>query len=353
MIVFGQLLALGLVATLFTLARMQLAGAPGGDGGVGYAWAMMIGHAAVLALLLALTAVVGLSGRLPATYLGWSQRLVPALLFVGVSSGLAAMVAMESPTGGVHPLSVRAAIRLAPLLVPFFLTLTGALLLSAPSLREALVAWPTRLLSLVLIGSVASTVVLLAPNAIRWIDVQRQLASRDPDALDSFQQQVLDGVNAADPSRQFASLLEATRDGNHRTIRERALTRIHEVPDWEDRLRSELSDGNAHAAFTYLASADVSTPRTFLDAAIAGVSAEAERVRTRMGNASHSSHLYEGLMARDVDAILRSLSKLPADDTRLHAALRDLRAAFAEPTPWPHPPYRAVAEIDQWLRRHS
>jgi hypothetical protein len=352
-IAIGYLLVLALGVLTLMLARLQLAGAPGGDRGVGFAWALLAGHASVLAILLVLTGLLAVAGRLPATPLAWSTRALPALLFVGLSGAAAAAAALAAPTGAVAPMSLAAVMRLFPLLVPLLLTVTGGmLLLGAPSLI-APNPWATRLLGVVAAQTLVLALVLAFPSVKGRIDVQRTIASRDPAALDAFQQQRLDYMNGLDPATHFATILGETRGGNHRTIRESALARIQAVPDWESHVVAELSGPNAAAAFTFLASHDVGDPAPYAAAATAGILTEADRVRARIRNASHSSHLYESLMVFEVDELLAALTKLSSAGVDYTPALREVRAAFAEPADWPHPRYRAVGLIDRWLRKHS
>lgn len=352
MIALGHFLVLALGAVTLALARLHIVGAPGGDHGAGFAWAVLVGHATVLALLLALTGVLAISGRLPPTPLAWSTRALPALLFVGLSGVAAAAAAIAAPTGAVAPLSLAAVLRLIPLLVPLLLAVTGGiLLLGAPS---PIVAgpWPTRLLGLVAVQAVALAMVLAVPGVKGWIDVQRVIASRDRSGLDTFQQQRLDYVNTLDPAADFATLLGETRGGNHRTLRARALVRVQALPDWESRVVAELSGPNAGAAFAFLASNKIGDPTPYVEAATAGIRTEADRVRARIRNASHASHLYEGLMVFEVDELLAALTKLSGSGVDYAPVLADLQAAFDEPADWPHPRYRAVSAIDRWLRKH-
>lgn len=352
MIALGHLLVLALCGLIVTLARLQLTRMPGGDAGVGHAWAVLGGHAALLALLLALTGVLAIAGRLPTTPVAWSTRALPALLFVGASGAVAASAAIAAPTGAVAPMSVAGVTRLLPLLVPLLITIAAELLLLGPPSGIAPDPWPTRLLGVVALQSVMLALVLALPGVVARLEVQRAIARRDPSALDAFQQQVLDGVETLDPTTQFATVLAATRGGNHRTIRQRALARIRSVPDWESRVVGVLSGPNADAAFVFLASHDVADPAPYAEAATIGIRTEAARVRARIRRASHPSHLYEGLMVFEVDALLAALTKLSRAGVDHAPALRDLRAAFAEPAPWPHPRYRAVNAIDRWLRKH-
>ncbi|MDF1502776.1 hypothetical protein [Roseisolibacter sp. H3M3-2] len=346
MIALGYLLALAAGGLIVALARLQLTRMPGGDAGVGHAWAMLGGHAALLAILLALTAVVAIAGRLPATPVAGSWRALPALLFVLVSGAAAASAAAAAPTSAVAPWSPAAATRLLPLLVPLLLTVAAGLLLRGPTPGP----WPTRLLGLVALQAAAFALVLALPSVGRWVDGRRAAARRDPSALDAFQRQALADADSLDPATQLARLLALTRDGNHPTIRQRALARIRTLPEWETRVADVLAGPDADAAFVFLASHDVSDPAPYARAAAAGVRAEAARVRARIRNASHPSHLYAGLMVFEVDAILGTLTRLSGAGVDHAPALRELRAAFDEPAPWPHPRYRAVDAIDRWLR---
>lgn len=351
MLPLGNLLLVAAGVLLVALGRLQLSAMPGGDRGVGFAFAVLWGHGAMVLLMLAVTAVLALAGKLPAVPVAAGWQVPAAFAFVGVSTLVAALVAATSPSGAPQPWSLDALLRLAPLLVPLLLMICAALLLNggAPSASRSAVV--TRSLQTVTLFTVAMAVLGMAPMLASRVRAWRTIATRDPSALDSNEQWILSQIDSGVPSQQFVSLLGYTRAGNHPTIRARALAKLQSVPDWEQRVAAELSGANAPEVFTFLAANEVPNPSVFAAPIAEGITQQAILVRERIRRASHPSHLYEGLMIFEVEAVLLTLEKYETLGTDYAPPMQLLRAAFSERSDYPHPKYRAVQAIDRWLKK--
>lgn len=351
MIPLGNLLLVAASVLLLALGRLQLSAMPGGDRGVGFAFALLWGHGGMVLLLLAVATIVAVSGRLPTLPVAAGWQVPAALAFVGVSSVVAASVAVAAPSGAPRPWSLDAALRLAPLVIPLLLIVCAAFLLNVGAARTSTPALVTRAVQLVAVLTIALLAVGVAPVVAQRARVWKTIATRDPSALDSNEQRILAQVEGDDPTRQFGTFLGYTREGNHPTIRARANEKLRAVPDWEQRVRDELAGANAPEVFTFLAANDVPNPAAFAPAIAEGIRQEALLVRDRIRRASHSSHLYEGLMIFEVEALLQTAEKYATLGTDYAPALQQLRAAFSEPSDFPHPKYRAVQAIDRWLKK--
>lgn len=351
MIPLGNLLLVAASVLLLALGRLQLSAMPGGDRGVGFAFALLWGHGGMVLLLLGVTAVLAVAGKLPAAPVAAGWQVPAAFAFVGVSTLVAAAVAAAAPSGAPQPWSLDALMRLAPLMVPLLLVICAALLLNGEAPSASGGPFVRRSLQAVTLFTVAMALAGAAPVMASRVRAWKTIATRDPSALDSNEQWILSQIDSGVPSQQFVSLLGYTRDGNHPTIRARANEKLRSVPGWEQRVAEELAGANAPEVFTFLAANDVPNPATIAPAIAEGIRQEALLVRDRIRRASHSSHLYEGLMIFEVEALLQTAEKYAKLGTDYAPALQQLRAAFSEPSDFPHPKYRAVQSIDRWLKK--
>jgi hypothetical protein len=331
---------------LLALAHCGLAGAPGGDAGIGWAFGLVAGHVALLVLLLLLLLALASAGRLPAR--PWANG-ASGLLFVLVTASVSALWALSTPTGTVDRLSLAAIARIAPLLGPAMLLLASFVLLRGPGSGP----WVERLLLLAAVHAVVGALLLALPDLSRTAAAWHSLLTRSASTLDAFQQQALDRIAASDPGKDWPMLLEQFRAGQHPTLRAAARARLDELPDWQARALAGLDGPHAQAVFVWLSQESPLDPAAFAARLPSGIRREAERVRQRIRNASHPSHLYGGLMVFEVERVLSAANRLHGHGVDFAPALRDLRAAFDEPTPYVHPRYGAVDAIDRWLRAHD
>lgn len=349
MIPLGNLLLVAASVLLVALGRLQLSAMPGGDRGVGFAFALLWGHGAMVLLMLGVTAVLAIAGRLPAAPVAAGWQVPAALAFVGLCTLIAAATAAAAPSGAPQPWSLDAALRLAPLLVPLLLMLCAALLLNsaAPGSRDVV----RRSLQAVTLLTGAMALVGMAPIMASKVRAWTIIATRDRSALDSNEQRILSQVESSDPSQQFVSLLGYARGGNHPKIRARAVEKLQSVAGWEQRVIETLAGPSAPEAFTFLAANEVPDRKIFAEPIATGIEQQALQVRERIRRASHPSHLYPGLMIFEVEALLKTLDKFATLGTDYAPALQQLRDAFSEPSGYTHPEYRAVQAIDRWLKK--
>lgn len=351
MLPLGNLLLVAASVLLVALGRLQLSAMPGGDRGVGFAFALLWGHGAMVLLMLAVTAVLAIAGKLSAVPVAAGWQGPAAFAFVAVSTLVAAAVAVAAPSGAPQPWSLDALMRLAPLMVPLLLIICAALLLNGDAPSASGATFIRRSLQGVTLFTVAMALVGAAPVMASRVRAWKTIATRDPSTLDSNEQWILSQIDSGVPSQQFVSLLGYTRAGNHPTIRARALEKLQSVPGWEQRVADELAGANAPEVFTFLSANDVPNRSIFAAPIAKGIEQEALLVRERIRRASHPSHLYEGLMIFEVDALLQTTEKFAALGTDYAPAMQQLRDAFSERSGYPHPRYRAVQAIDRWLKK--
>lgn len=336
----------GTAAVLLTvLSHWQLNGAPGGDRGVGWGLALIAGHGLLLAVLVMLTLVLASVERLPAR--PWSSTAT-GVLFVVATVSASAMWALATPGGAVDRFSLAALWRLAPMLGPILLlaAATGALRGPAPG------PWIDRLLLLVAVHAVVGALLLTLPGLWRSAGTWQAYPGRasTPNAI---QQQMLDRIAASDPQRDWPMLLAQLHDGSHRALRAEARARLDALPDWQDRALAGLDGPQSDAVFIWLSAATPADPAAFAARLPSGIRREADRVRQRIRAANHPSNLHAGLMVFEVERVLAAVDRLRGHGTGFAPAIRELRDAFDEPTPYAHPRYDAVEAIDRWLRAHG
>jgi hypothetical protein len=85
----------------------------------------------------------------------------------------------------------------------------------------------------------------------------------------------------------------------------------------------------------------------------AGLLQQAEAIRRRIRNSNHPSHLYAGMLHTEVRLALEVARSYQAKGADVQAAVREMRRAFDEPTPYPRPAFAAVDLIDRWLAKHG
>lgn len=351
MILLANVMLVAAGVLLVALGRLQLSAMPGGDRGVGFALALLWGHGGMVLLMLAVTAVAAMAGRLPSLPAAAGWQVPVALAFVAVCTLVAAATAAGAPSGAPRPWSLDAMLRLAPLMVPLLLIVCAAVLLNARTPNASATAVVTRALQAVAVLTCAMAVLGVAPVMASRARAWKTMATRDPSALDSNEQRILSQIEAGDPSQQFVSFLGYARGGNHPTLRARALEKLQSVPGWEQRVSDALAGPNAPEAFTFLAANEVPNPTLFAAPIAEGIRQQAVLVRERIRRSSHPSHLYEGLLIFEVEAVLLTVERYARFGTDYAPAMQQLRAAFNEPSDYPHPTYRAVKEIDRWLKK--
>lgn len=352
MALIGNILIVIAAILLFAIGRLQLSAMPGGDRGVGYAWAVLMSSGALIVVMLALAAIVAFGHKLPALPIVGTPRPGLTVLFVLAATVLTAMAVVASPSGAPQPFSPDFFIRLAPLLMPLSLMVTAWLMLNgrvAPGTQSSLISVSVGVAT---IGMLASGAIIATPYVKNKARTTLARASRAAGELDDNQQRILGDIEASDSVKGFMTFVQFTSAGQHATVRKRALERLQAVPDYENKLKEALTDYGATEVIKYLAANDPPNPGSFAEPLSRGIEQQALLVRDRIKRASHPSHLYEGLMVFEVVDVLEAVKKFERYGFDYAPAIRKMRAGFDQQSPYDKPSFRGAKELDKWLKKH-
>jgi hypothetical protein len=325
---------------LFNLAVLQKA--PGGDAGVGHAWAIVILCGALLISAALTTLAVGWRGGFDRFGSGTGMRgLVGLSWFVLTALGFYLL----GEPGTLLP----KAVRMAGLFVLPVLVLAWA----AVHLNDGLVRiLPVGTATALTLGVVTlSSLALLGAGAGSAVRTAAGLAQRGE--LDSFQRGIVQQIEATNVHEGLAALLVHTPEGRHPVIRERALARIKSRADWQEELVRLLGTDAAPEVLGFLSANAVDDPALFASAIPEGLLRQAEAIRRRIRNCNHPSHLYAGMLHTEVRMSLEVASTYQAKGMDVRAAVQEMRRAFDELSPYDKPAFAAVDLIDRWLARRA
>jgi hypothetical protein len=339
MSLFGNLsLAFTALVLLGLLNLAVLQKAPGGDAGVGHAWAIVILCIGLLIGAALTTLAVGVRGGFDRFGSSTGARALVGLCWFALT---ALGFYLLSDHGSLLPRVVRIACTFAlPLLVLawYAVHLNDGLARALPAgATTALILAIVALTSLPLLGTAAGSAVRTAAS----------FAQRGE--LDNFQRGIVQQIEATNPQEGIAALLVHTPKGRHPEIRERALAKIKSRADWQEELVRLLKTEAAPEVLGFLSANEVDNPAMFASAVPEGLLQQAAEIRRRIRHSSHPSHLYAGMLHTDVRLALEVASSYRAKGVDVRAAVQEMRRAFDEPSPYDKPDFAAVDLIDRWL----
>ncbi len=343
MSVFGNLC---LVSTalcllgLFNLAILQKA--PGGDRAVGHAWMIIFLCGGLLVAAGLTTLAVGLRGGFDRFGHSTGARAL-------VGTGWFALAALGFCALSGPITFVPQALRVAGTFALPVLVLAWAALHLNDGLARAL---PTGAATALTLGVVALSALPLV--AVGMGSATRSLAAlAQRGELDSFQQGIVQQIDATNAQEGIGALLVHTPEGRHPVIRARALAKIKSRADWQDELVRLLKTDAAPGVLGFLSANEVDDPAMFVSALPEGLQQQAGEIRRRIRNSNHPSHLYAGLFLTEVRLALEVASAYQAQGADVRAAVQAMRRAFDEPTPYPRPAFAAVDLLDRWLAKQD
>lgn len=345
MSVFGNLCLVGTALCLMGLLKLAvLQKTPGGDAGVGQAWAVVILCFGLLVAAGLTTLAVGLRGGFDRFGNSTGAR---ALLGAGWFALTALGFYLLSDPGTFLP----QVLRLAGAFVLPVLVLAWAAVHLNDGLARALPAGAATALTLgiVVLSSLPLVGMGVGTAARSWAG----LAQRGE--LDSFQRGIVQQIEATDAQQGIAALLVHTPRGRHPIIRERALAKIKSRADWQDEMARLLKTEAAPEVLGFLSANEVDKQAQAMIAAALpeGLLQQAGQIRRRIRNCNHPSHLYAGMLHAEVRLALEVASAYQAKGVEVRTAVQDMRRAFDEPTPYPRPAFAAVDLIDRWLAKQG
>jgi hypothetical protein len=339
MSLFGNLcLAFTALVLLGLLNLAVLQKAPGGDAGVGHAWAIVILCIGLLIGAALTTLAVGLRGGFDRFGSSTGARVLVGLCWFTLT---ALGFYLLSDHGSLLPRVVRIACTFAlPLLV-----LPWAAVHLNDGLARALPAGATTALTLAIVALTSLPLIgTVAGSAAR---TGASFAQRGE--LDNFQRGIVQQIESTNAQDGIAMLLVHTPKGRHPEIRERALAKIKSRGDWQEELVRLLKTEAAPEVLGFLSANEVDNPAMFAAAVPEGLLQQAAEIRRRIRNSSHPSHMYAGMLHTEVRLALEVASSYRAKGVDVRAAVQEMRRAFDEPSPYDKPAFAAVELIDRWL----
>lgn len=257
----------------------------------------------------------------------------------------------QAPSG---PLLIQTLTRITPAILPL-----ACLSLAALSFFPGFRAWtgegPILVLGWSLAIPVATANLALAGFWLTTSLQQGQQIRQESIQRDEQQTAIwLDEIERADPrDPSIAGILTFTTPFRDPILREKALAKLKENPDWPDML-ARLAAGNASLeALNYLAFHDVPDPAGFaptLDTAIRSVAAYIER---NIREAGHPSELYPDRFRYDTEKCLLAADRMKNSNHDLLPAISALRTSLDTDREKRDVSFHAEEMIEKWLRKNQ
>ena len=337
------LLVLSLLAAGYLFKMTFLQKMPGGDAGVGYAWAMLF-LIAVFWICVALTAcVIGFGGGFAWLSLGrFGGGGMLALYFLVLLLG--SVLGMEASFGGIRWLAPINSVATALVLMATFAVLLNENMKGfvSPAVVKGglfgVFALNVLVLAWMLFGSFLANASAFLPSSSR--------------KLDDFQLGILDQIDRCDTSKGISSLFLYSGNNQPREIREKAVLKIKSKPNWQEELYQALEGDGVDEAFRFLLSNEIDDKPRFAKGVYQGVLSQARLIRENLRRCSHPSHVYEGQFGFEVERSLEVVEKFKDLGVDFKPAVQELRAALDEPIAYKNPNTSCKKPLDNWLKKH-
>ncbi len=337
------LLVMSLLAAGFLFKLTFLQKMPGGDAGVGYAWAMLFLIAAFWVCMALTAGVIGFGSGfawLSLGRFGGGGILVLGFLVLLLGS----VLGMEASFRGIRWLAPFNSVVTALVLMATFAVLLNENLKTLVS--PALVKWG--------LGAVFSLNVLMLTWMIfgAFLSKASAFLPSSSSKLDDFQLGILDQIDRCDASKGITSLFIFSGNNQPRQIREKAVLKIKSKPDWQEDLFHTLEGDGVDEAFLFLLWNEVDDKPRFAKAVYQGVLSQARLIRENLRRCSHPSHVYEGKFGFEVERSLKVVEKFKDLGVDFKPAVQELRAALDEPIAYKNPNVSCKRLLDNWLKKH-
>lgn len=338
-LLFVALLAAGYLFKLTFLQKM-----PGGDYGVGYAWAMLFSIAVFWVCMALVACIIGLGGGFTWLSLGrFAGGGMLVLCFLVMLLG--SILGMEASFRSIRFLAPANAVATALVLMATFAVLLNENLKMNIS--------PT-LVKRGLAGVLALNGLMLASMAFGAITSRMGIFfQRSSGQLDDFQLGILAQIDSCDVSKGIAALLIYSGDNQPRQIQEKAVLKIKSKPGWQDELYNALEGNGADEAFRFLISNEIDDKPRFAKGVYQGVLSQARLIREQLRRCSHPSHVYDGQFGFEVERSLEAVEKFKNLGVDFTPAVKELRAALDEPIPYDNPNPSCKKILDKWLKKNE
>ncbi len=347
---------LGIAALVFLLFVVSVIGKEtprGSDALMGYAWSIILFYLFFLVCMTIVAIAIGWRGGFD-----WISPS-KGTQFLFVAGGLLATILTAALSGLFkgEPGATAALFRIfsgfAPVFVPLVLLVTGAILLN-DGLRTAVPVAAYKIPLMVVFGL---GILGVGMGIFAWIS---QTSQNNTARLESMQadqaryhQDHLNSIEACDVTKNMSNILVYT-DANHdKEVREKAIEKIKTNPEWQQELIRLLENKGALEAFTFLASNEVDDKTMFLAPVNTGVLSVADWIRRQIREASQPHHFYQDQFSWELERMLRTVDKFKGLGTDYRPAVREVRAAFNEPTDVKKPEFNCIIRLESWIKREE
>ncbi len=347
MIVLGNLLLAIAALVFFLLAKSILfTKMPGGDAGVGYAWALIIGVLAFSICMAAVTAIIGSQGGFSwVGSPGGSRTMLVLAGFVLIMVGNGFFMAGEG-FGGL-PYFSRKIVAAIPAVLPPLLIISAAILLNAARTSVPVFTYKLPIYFGLGCGIMAVGFIMAqkARNSAAILQDRSNFKRRN-------YQNHLDNIDSTDVMKDMVFLLVYTDANHEKEVRGKALGKLKSRPDWQEELVRRLQNDWAPEVFTFLASNDVDDKAMFAEPVRQGVLIQAKLIRENIRQCRDAYALYAGKFTWEVERVLRTVEKFEGMGVDYRPAVQEMRNALDERTHFEKPKLAAKGILDKWLKKH-
>ena len=354
----GNILLVFLTLALIALIQLTSSPAPGGDRGVGYAFAMIL-YGGALALFSGLLAwYAGKSGLFnwaPLPHPGRNWFIFAGWLAFFFSVAFSAMFRSEWHPGELPQVLKWLADAYASVWLPLLVLLPLAVLINSEKQAAAPELWVKIPF---LIGMGICTLIGLA-LLFGWFRASaRQSADRieyQQQRDESIHQQHLADIAAFQPSDPLVNILSLTGRYHDPEVRNAAIEKVKSRPDWEAELIRLLNETEWQSqVYQFIDGNEVPHPELFVEPINRSIRRCAEEIRRRITGANDLQdwHFEHFSIERVLRAIDEQFSKVPGADFR--PAVRELRAALDTPKPerFNKVQFTTTQIVDDWLKKN-
>ena len=347
---FGNIALLLAFIGYVSLASMAGKPVPGGDYGVGHAFALLFAYAAVAIGISITTALIFWKGDF-----GWitakssvrNALVISGLIAVLVFSFFAAMI-----SGGGAPWIMRILGKsvvvwaLPPLLLAEVVLVNSSLQTLVPA-----VLWQWALKSTVLLSAVSCFFIIGEWLVNIPISAVQHAKMRDAEETQRHQE-FLDQIAKTNAQTELVMILVFTTKYHDPEVRNAALAKIKSNPEWQQYLVSRLQTPWAGEVFSFLADNEVDNKALFPKAIEAGVLEMAKKFKESMLG-THT--FYDGQFYSETEDVLETIAKFEGLGVDYAPAVRKLRKSLDTPLkPYQHGAnLRCIPVLDKWLKKHG
>lgn len=354
----GNILLVFLTLALIALIQLTSSPAPGGDRGVGYAFAMILYGGALALFSGLLTWYAGKNGLF-----NWAPLPQPGrnwLIFAGwltffFAVAFSAMFRSEWHEGELPQWLKWLADAQASVWLPLLVLLPLAVLINSEKQAAAPELWVKIPF---LIGMGICTLIGLT-LLFGWFRASaRQNAAQieyHQQREQSQHQHHLDKIAAHQPTDPLVEILALTGRFHDADVRNAAIAKLKSHPDWEAELIRLLNETEWQSeVYQFIDGNEVPHPELFVEPINRSIRRCADEIRRRITGANDLQdwHFEHFSIDRVLRAIDEQFSKVPGADFR--PAVRELRAALDTPKPerFSKVKFTTTREVDDWLKKN-